>query len=296
MSLQVSAHMQQQLAMEKQRAREYVRNEFAQQMDPNDPVEREMHSGSVAVQKVFGGTESQQLHELQLVKAWRPSANGSWELANGVIHRVHHDNTVTVQFLPDQHRCVLPFMSVQPHADITPVFPEVVLAQGERLPTPSDIALREKSANAIRQLYDIPGDAPIPGLGYNHNPLGAGEHYDAQGHAAVWGDHWAMPASTQVALRNRSVPSSEITGVYGQHFYSNLYKNRFYPDAGRTVSQSGQVDFAAEQGRKSQTKEVHRKITLDGQELLLDMKTGVWHPVKSHREPPSQKSPGMFGF
>lgn len=289
--------MQQELAKEKQFAKEYVKHEFEKPWDHSDPVQRELHSGG-AVEKVFGGVEATSFRELQLCQAWRP-VNGTWELANGIIHRVHHDRTVTVQFLPDQHRCRLPFMSVKPHLDITPKYPDIVLSQGERLPTASEIEIRERNANVMRQQYGIGPEAQIPGLDQGHDPLGRGEHRDAEGHAAVWGDHWAIPVPTQDALRNRSVPSSDITGVYGRHFYTNLYKNHLgRPDTGHQVSQSGHVGLINEeraQDRGNGRVVSHTYIPLHGPELEQDMRSGRWR-VAGHREEQTQvEGPGWFG-
>merc|ERR1712190_512085 len=114
---------------------------------------------------------------------------GEWQLGRGVIHRVNRDDmTVTVQFLPDQHRCRLPWMSVRPIPFITPTYPTVKLAPGQRLPSRYEIEQREERANRMRQDLSIPHDA----------------------------------------LRNRSIPASQVTGEYRKHFYTNLYKNNFY--------------------------------------------------------------------
>jgi len=145
-----------QLEMEKKMAKEFVKSEF-QMVDTNDPVTRAMHSASNAAEHVFGGRMAAGPHELQLVQAWRPSPDGTWQLGQGVIHRVHHeDETVTVQFLPDQHRCRLPFSTVKPYVDITPVYPKMRLAPGERLPTAAEVAIREHNASIQRESWASP--------------------------------------------------------------------------------------------------------------------------------------------
>jgi len=292
-----SGNLQAQMEMERKMAKEYVMSEF-NPTDPNDPIARAMHSGSPAVEHVYGGRMSSGPHELQLVQAWRPSEDGTWQLGRGVIHRVHHeDETVTVQFVPDQHRCRLPVSCVKPQLDITPVYPKVRLAPGERIPTAAEIAIREHNANILRQQLGIAPDAPLPGAKDEH-ALKPGEHLGDQGQPVIESNEWGIPATTLTALRNRAIPFSQVTGIYGQHFYTNLYKNNFYPQKGVSVSQTGHVGIAAEmqpRGHREPKVVTHKYIPLRGPEMMQNLKTGAWRLANEQDSGAGIEGPGLLG-
>lgn len=288
---------EEQLAMEQKMVKEMVRNEF-QTWNHDDPVAQALHRGGAA-EHVFGGVESTRPHELQLVQAWRPSPDGTWTLGQGVVHRVHHDDdTVTVQFLPDQHRCRLPLSSVKPQLDVTPVYPTIRLGPGERLPTASEIEVREHNANVYRQQQGIAFDAPIPGA-LESGALRTDEHLGADGHTpVVESDQWGIPATTLDALRNRSIPAAQVTGTYGQHFYTNLYKNDFYAQQPHMVSASGHVGLKAEEvkAHKPAGPNVvsHRYVPLHGPEMMQDVRTGRWQ-LADEQPAGSIEGPGLLG-
>merc|ERR1719198_1576750 len=170
------------------------------------------------LEHIYGGEESALPQELQLVKVWRPMPFGPPQLAKGVIHRVHpEDRTLTVQFVPDQHRVRVPYSSVQPILNIEPVYPKVYLKEGERPPTRSELMakfMREQELKAMG--LPVPQEPERPGF------QEGGERRTEKAH------QWGIPATTLDALRNRAIPSYQITGLYGKHFYSNLYENNFY--------------------------------------------------------------------
>mmetsp|Transcript_102216 Transcript_102216/g.317957 ORF Transcript_102216/g.317957 Transcript_102216/m.317957 type:complete len:313 (+) Transcript_102216:1051-1989(+) len=286
------------LRQEQQRAREEVRHEYLDHKNPNELVEQEMHNDSPETAHIYGGAMSAEPQEQQLVQAWRPTPWGEWQLAAGVIHRVHSDDkTVTVQFVPDQHRVRVPFMSVKPVLDITPQYPTVRLAPGERLPTPAEIAERERNANATRERLGLPPDAPLPGT-EDQNALLAGESMDKDGMVILKAKHWGIPAPTLDALRNRSIPPNQVTDTYGRHFYTDLYRNNFYAEKERWVSASGHVGVD-ERRRDPNAPHVisHTYIPLEGPELEQDMHTGKWYAATGqdqHAEPQSALSRWMW--
>lgn len=286
--MSVSA-MQEQLKEERRKAKEFVRHEFSEPFERHDQVGEMLRHGPASLERVYGGAESAEPRELQLVQAWRPSWSGEWQLARGVVHRVHHeDRTVTVQFLDDQHRCRLPWMSVQPQLDITPVYPTVRLAPGERLPTRAEILREQHEANVRRKREGIPPDAPLPGT-EGMEALRPGEHLGTDHVPAIAGDHWGLPAPTLDALRNRSIPPAQVTGEYGRHFYTELYRNRFYPQQQRCVSADGTLHSALPRpgpGPAGGEARIagHRYIPLEGPEMEQCLDTGTWHPVVEEQQ------------
>jgi len=268
------------LKQEKQHAKAEARKEF-EVYDHSNVAQQMMHSGG-GHQHVYGGQMSSRPHEQQLVQAWRPSPDGTWQLGNGVIHRVHHeDDTVTVQFLPDQHRCRLPLASVKPQLDITPVYPSIRLAPGERVPTRGEIEIREHNANIRRQSEGLAPDAKLDA---DDQALLPGEHTDKNGMPVVYSDNWCMPSTTLDALRNRAIPFNQVKGYYQEHFYTNLYKNNFYKQTGASVSQSGHVGETSEHRHGSLNHNLppkpkvvsHKYIPLRGAPLEQDLATGEW--------------------
>lgn len=252
------------------------------------------------VDHVYGGVMSVMPQELDCVQAWRPSPFGDMELALGVIHRVHRaERTVTVQFFSDQHRCRLPLSSVQCIRDITPEYQKVILQPGQSMPTHEEVKAREEAANEQRRILGIPPNQPLPGQepGPEDNSL----------LRTIPATFWGIPAPTQEALRNRSIPAEQVGSQYGRHFYSSLYENRSYPqpplyqqpDAG-LYSEAGNEAYGASavaamakkitaydrsqgkhevvpQRRKGAVVVSHVYKPLEGPELTMDMETGEWY-------------------
>lgn len=161
------------------------------------------------------------LHEQQLVWAYRAFDSLGWvpqsaELA--VVHRlVHSENLVEVQFLNDQYRMKVPEAQCMPADQRIPEYRPVWMAPGELVPSVDDAWVQERER---QQWYQTRG-LPIP------------DQYGFDDWAKKWKEfhgpvRWAMPAATQEALRNRSIPASEVTGAYGKHFYTRLYANNFW--------------------------------------------------------------------
>jgi len=265
-----------------------VKEEFLMFDKPSNNVLNEMHNDSAAVDHIYGGTMSATPREMQIVRAWRPTPWGEMQLATGVVHRVHQeDRTVTVQFVPDQHRARVPWSSVDPMPDITPQHPEIRLGPNERVPTRTEIVAREENANRMRQQMGIAPDAPLPGaMGDNLRP---GERKAADGHVIIRSQDWGIPAQTLDALRHRSIPPSQVTGVYGPHFYTNLYAHKFYAGPEYQDAEGAQIAQATSglRGQRSGNGDEprvtsHTKILLDGTELTQNLKTGTWS-VKAHQ-------------
>lgn len=278
-----------------EKVKQQVWEEFHSNQNPNAQVEQLLHQGG-ATQRFYGGAEHAGPHEMQLVKAWRPTPNGEWEMGTGVVHRVHHeDGTLTVQFIPDQHRCRLPRSSVQPITDITPVYPAIRLSEGERLPTPAEIRAREENANAMRMQYGIPPEAPLPG---QENTIVRPEDVLA-GHKrpAVLANRWGMPATTLDALRNRAVPEDQLSGAYGVHHYTKLYQQNFYPQQDHVVAMSGTVGVEEAVTEWDRLKHVtsHTYIPLQGPELEQDMETGAWRAKGEAQQEDPDAGPGLLG-
>lgn len=211
--------------------RKMVQDEF-KVIDMNDPIQRALHDGHNAVEHVYGGAESADLQERDLVKAWRPIPGGPMQMGFGVVHRLHpEDGTVTVQFVPDQNRARLPFSAVMKVQFFTPQYPVVHLQPGQKMPTPAEIKAREEQEAVVRRNLGLPPDAPLDQFGETADTKARKEY----------GQRWGIPAPTLDALRNRSIPAYQVTGTYGAHFYTNLYKNNFYPQKMHNVSASGHV-------------------------------------------------------
>mmetsp|Transcript_34405 Transcript_34405/g.79904 ORF Transcript_34405/g.79904 Transcript_34405/m.79904 type:complete len:300 (-) Transcript_34405:94-993(-) len=285
------AAAERELHAEQRAIRSQVQHEFYDRPCANSLVEREMHNDSAAVQHVYGGVQSSRPREGQIVQAWRPTPWGEWQLGKGIVHRVHNeDQTMTVQFVPDQHRVRLPFVSVKPMFDYTPEYPTVRLTPGERLPTRAEILQREEAANAKRQELGIEPDAPLPGA--EGSDLRAGETQQADGSVTLQMDTWGIPAPTLDALRNRSIPPAQVTGEYGRHFYTNLYKNNFYTSHESCwVNASGHVGPELRRESNAGQRVVsHRCVRLDGSEWEQDLHTGSWSPVVIEEAPKEPES------
>lgn len=273
---------QQALAQERQVMQSSVAAQFERPMDRDSALYKAMH-GDSAIEHVYGGEMSAQPQEEDLVQAWRPGQNGEWQLGTGVVHRVHQeDRTVTVQFVPDQGRYRLPFMSIKKLSDITPEYPTIRLRPGQRLPTPSEIVEREHRANVQREVWGIANDQALPGSAADDAFL-PGETKGKDGMVTIRAQNWGIPAPTLEALRNRSVPCPQVTGEYGRHFYTDLYKQNFYAAQGQSnVLTSGPVQSEhAKRGQQMQKPKArvvgHTYIQADGQVLEQNLATGKWH-------------------
>lgn len=269
------------LAEETQKMHEFVMNEFR----PKSREERlaeEADRKNPTVKHIYGGVAPIIPKERDLVKAWRPGPSGMWEFAAGVVHRVHaEDNTCTVQFVPDQHRFRLPMRSVQLVLNATPVYPNQRLAPGHRLPTLEEIQQRERESDETRWHLGIPPHMPLPGTQDNAALL-PGESLGADGVPTMQATHWGMPAATIDALRQRSIPHTQVSGTFGPHFYSDLYRNRFYPQQGRRIEdlRAGVSKLATQPVREPRVVgQVY--IPLQGPPQEMDMSTGEWRILES---------------
>jgi len=172
------------------------------------------------------------LKEHQLVNAWRNPFAPSWtpesrELA--IIHRVHlEDQTVTVQFLKDQNRIRMHVAAVT-QVDKTPhSYPAKWIHPGDAMPT----ATQCQAAAVLEEEHR----AHLERMGHPMAPRFQQKDLDLPPKRVEQSDRWGIPAPTLIALRNRSIPMSEVTGLYDQHFYSKLYENNFYPTKAVQVS------------------------------------------------------------
>mmetsp|Transcript_81210 Transcript_81210/g.128421 ORF Transcript_81210/g.128421 Transcript_81210/m.128421 type:complete len:363 (+) Transcript_81210:45-1133(+) len=198
--------------------RKQVSMEFApQQLHAGDRMD---NLGATEV--FYGGQMSSRPKELSLVKVQRPSPTGGFEEDLGVVHRVHaEDDTVTVQFPSDQHRVRVPTNQALLVQTLTPTYPKIRLKPGEHLPNRKQLDRREKELEEERRKLGLPQGAMLPWQEADH--LNQGERRDEDGVVRIAGDHWGIPTPTLDALKNRSIPPDEVTGVYGRHFYSRLY-------------------------------------------------------------------------
>lgn len=199
--------------------RKQVAMEFApQQLNAGDRMD---NLGATEV--FYGGQMSSRPKELSLVKVQRPSPNGGFEEDLGVVHRVHaEDDTVTVQFPNDQHRVRVPTNQALLVQTLTPSYPKIRLKPGEHLPNRKQLDRREKELEEERRKLGLPQGAMLPWQ--EADQLNQGERRDDDGIVRITGDHWGIPTPTLDALKNRSIPPDEVTGVYGRHFYSRLYE------------------------------------------------------------------------
>lgn len=292
--------------------RRQVEEQFRPHKGQHELLEKYRSQGSAVDQFVYGGVMPTELEELDLVKAWRPNAVGEWYIDVGVVHRLHRqDGTVTVQFVPDQNRIRLPYSSVEKIQNLTPTYPKIRLAPGEKLPTPAEIRRREERAEEERRLLRLAPNQPLPGQ--EMEGLREGETVSENKDITLQANFWGLPESTLDALRNRSLPGTMIQPTYGPHFYTKLYENRFYPQkpvmrdethhvglagGGAFVEQLQQLQEAATAagdgavlqsmlqtqtgarlpgaGRRILS---HTYIPLEGPQLSMDMKTGQWFPI-----------------
>lgn len=185
----------------------------------------------------YGGRQGRSaggLQELMLCECWRPMGYGPPKIAKGVVHRIHmEDHTVTVQFLDDQHRLRLKSSMVNPISPVEPKYPRVVLQKGERPPTRAEIMEKINREAAEEEWASLNGVAlpPKPAQSDEADPS------DNTERRVERVDQWGIPAPTLDALRNRSVPSYQVSGVYGEHFYSKLYASNFHSTKDKQIQQ-----------------------------------------------------------
>lgn len=211
-----------------------------------------------------------------LVWAYRITPWFTWDLEKAVVFNVwDHSDLVDIQFLSDQHKARhFPMRSVRPvNSDFTPQYPKVRLAPGEPMPTRTEIREREMWADRVRDCYNLPRDAPLPGTPMTDaQTLRPGEVLK-DGKVCIEIPRWGIPATTLDALRNRSIPCHQVGAVYGRHFYTNLYQNKFYPQEPKHVNAYGKKTHV-EEGPKVVG---HHYIPLEGPELDQDLATGEWY-------------------
>eukprot|EP00931_Biecheleriopsis_adriatica_P105455 TRINITY_DN80017_c0_g1_i1.p1 TRINITY_DN80017_c0_g1~~TRINITY_DN80017_c0_g1_i1.p1 ORF type:complete len:362 (-),score=51.65 TRINITY_DN80017_c0_g1_i1:92-1099(-) len=325
---------QAQLHREKAAIRQQVADEFA----PHELGAGEHLKSDGATERIYGGHTDSRPKELSLVKVQRPrwqphEINGilmldpnaippmSWEDI-GVVHRVHkEDDTLTVQFPSDQHRMRVPTDSVQLVVDITPTYPKIRLNKGEKLPTRAQLQQREARYEVQRRQLGLPQGAMLPDQ--QDDQLKADEHLSDDGKVAVDAGYWGIPVPLQDALKNRSIPPSQVTGTYGRHFYTGLYERyqreafeaqgllppgaaarlkgegtfgsgawgaggavegMIASGAGRGATLSGKGAVTAQQLNEVDSRVISRVfIPLEGPQLHMNMATGEWEEMSGGR-------------
>mmetsp|Transcript_8367 Transcript_8367/g.19712 ORF Transcript_8367/g.19712 Transcript_8367/m.19712 type:complete len:335 (-) Transcript_8367:78-1082(-) len=253
---------------EYEQSMEQMRSEEHRRMTEDNPLVRALKGENVGgVQYVYGGAMSTGPQELQLCKLWRPMQFGPPSLETAVVHRVHkEDDTITVQFVPDQHRVRVPSYCVEPCLNVEPDYPEVWLKPGERPPTRKEIMEHELEKDRMREM-----GMPVP---EDTAPPMEGGHTKTSHRRTEVRQWWGIPATTLDALRNRSIPSWQLTGHYGRHYYSSLYKNNFYKGDDAEVDSLGRVDEPLDQ-QQIITKHVY--IPLEGP-VMEQMPDGEFRP------------------
>jgi hypothetical protein len=167
------------------------------------------------------------LHERQIVGAWRTLETPTWinsrqELA--AVHKIHKElGLVTIQFILDQRRMMVPQAFVEPVINEPPPVQVRYLPKGAPLPTQEE-AMQPWHPYWSHQPQGFQG-SQIPGLPTGPYPPAIVERAIPQ---FAEPERWPVPQNTAQALRNRSIPPQAIKNTYGTHFYSELYKNNFY--------------------------------------------------------------------
>lgn len=185
------------------------------------------------------------LHEHQLVGAWRTAESPTWtnwrqELA--AVHKIHRDTgLVTIQFILDQKRLTVPQKFVEPVVTEPPPVQVRYLPKGAPHPTVEE-AMRPWDPHESYQQQQQPSQ--VPGLPDRMPHGGPGDPYPAAYIPPPPPEpepaRWPVPQNTAQALRNRSIPPDMITGEYGKHFYTELYKHNFWKNA---PTKGGQRNF-----------------------------------------------------
>lgn len=159
-----------------------------------------------------------------LVYAWRMPESVAWtpqsaELA--VVHKPCRDGLhFEVQFLKDQARLKLPKTHFWAVDQSMPAYKPVWLKPDDLLPSMDEALQMEQQQQRARDAYMRQHGIAMP------EPQDGGMKERLR-HEAV---RWAMPENTTWALRNRSIPASQVSGKYGPHVYSRLYKANFWAD------------------------------------------------------------------
>lgn len=244
-----------------------VAQQVAEEFTPHQVHVGDHTSNVGTTEVIYGGKMSDKPVELSLVRVQRPRIDpGSmfpgYEEEVGVVHRVHHeDDTLTVQFPSDQHRLRVPISDVQLVQFVDPTYPTVRLQRSQRLPTKAELDRREETNEMVRRQLGIPQGHMLPNQ--RDEMLLEGERKDEDGKVVTDAGYWGIPVSTLDALKNRSIPPSQVTGTYGRHFYTSLYERyraaslgaeaAFHP--GQSASHSSGFHqaggFAAGQSRSS---------------------------------------------
>lgn len=166
------------------------------------------------------------LHERQLVGAWRTLETPTWIPARqevAAVHKIHKDlGLITIQFVLDQRRMMVPQAFVEPVINEPPPVQVRYLPKGAPTPTPEE-AMRPYGAWSHSPQH-LQG-SQIPGLPTGPYP-GASVAPTAPQFPEP--ERWPIAQNTAQALRNRSIPPQAIKNTYGTHFYTELYKNNFY--------------------------------------------------------------------
>jgi len=225
-SLMVSAMPLMETPAEQRRREEAaIRKELAEEFSPHQHYVGEHLDNEGTVERIYGGQTSERPKELSLVRVQRPLASGGSAEELAVVHRVHaEDDTLTVQFPSDQHRLRVPTRIVMLVQTITPTYPKIRLHPGERLPNRAEVDRREAELEAERRKRGLPQGAMLPWQ--EAEQLNQGEHKGADGVVRIDAGRWGIPAPTLEALKHRSIPPDEVSGVYGRHFYSGLYERQ----------------------------------------------------------------------
>lgn len=165
------------------------------------------------------------LKEHQLVHAWRSPFAPSWTLESreqGVVHKVHReDHTITIQFLSDQHRVRMHTAVVTPVDNTPSSYHAQWLHPGQDFPSLAACQAAAQHDDEHRAMLERSGH-PVP-------PRFDKKDFALPPKRVERSDRWGMPTTTLIALRNRTIPMCEVTGRYDQHFYTQLYDNKFYP-------------------------------------------------------------------
>lgn len=206
----------------------------------------------------------------ELDRVWAPR-HMPWgrEEQIGIVHRIHGD-IATIQFPSDQHRIRLPVKDIldKKMEDFEPKYPTVRMHPGSRMPTAKEVQLLEYETKlAVRN--NLPPPPLPPGFEFE-------DPRDLKTKHVSRVQHWGISEPTLDALRNRSLPSSQVAGYYDQHFYSNLYDNNFYRDfrGGYAYHRGHDEEHHHEHGVPGE-----RYYPLDGPPVEM-MEDGTWRIIQ----------------
>lgn len=158
----------------------------------------------------------------KLCWAWRNADSVTWtpdsaELA--ALHSVDPTSGVCeVQFLSDQVRAMMPLAHVAPATKQPPSYRPVFLHPEDKVPSLDEarnIVLRQEQEDAeYMARYGHPRPLDMSGI--------MSRIIDEEP------KQWGIPTSVHWALRNRSIPATQVKGKYESHFYSRLYEHNFF--------------------------------------------------------------------